>query len=385
MSKTVSNYGMKAIDPARRAVEMYDILIVGAGLFGSVVAFEASKLGKKVLVVEKRDHIGGNCYTEKIENINVHKYGAHIFRTSDRSIWEYMQQFCMFNNFINSPIANYKGELYNLPFNMNTFYSLWQVKTPEEAKRMIDSQRVANEDPANLEEHVLNLVGRDIYEKLVKGYTEKQWGKCCRQLPQSIMRRIPLRFVYDNNYFNDLYQGIPMGGYTKIFEQMLSSSEVALGVDFLENRGYYESLAEKIVYTGAIDAYYDYCFGPLEYRSLRFDTQVLDVENYQGVAVMNFTDRETPYTRSIEHKHFERAECLHSVVSWEYPSNWQPGEEPYYPIEDEKNFSTYAQYLDRSRADGKVSFGGRLGEYKYYDMQDTVKSALAFVGSFLRA
>lgn len=364
---------------------MYDILIVGAGLFGSVVAFEASKLGKKVLVVEKRDHIGGNCYTEKIENINVHKYGAHIFRTSDRSIWEYMQQFCMFNNFINSPIANYKGELYNLPFNMNTFYSLWQVKTPEEAKRMIDSQRVANEDPANLEEHVLNLVGRDIYEKLVKGYTEKQWGKCCRQLPQSIMRRIPLRFVYDNNYFNDLYQGIPMGGYTKIFEQMLSSSEVALGVDFLENRGYYESLAEKIVYTGAIDAYYDYCFGPLEYRSLRFDTQVLDVENYQGVAVMNFTDRETPYTRSIEHKHFERAECLHSVVSWEYPSNWQPGEEPYYPIEDEKNFSTYAQYLDRSRADGKVSFGGRLGEYKYYDMQDTVKSALAFVGSFLRA
>lgn len=357
-------------------MKTYDLLVVGAGLFGSVIAHEASKRGKKVLVVERRNHIGGNCYTELIEGIHVHKYGAHIFRTNSKSVWDYMQQFCSFNNFVNSPIANYKGELFNLPFNMNTFYELWQVKTPAEAHAKIESQRVLCENPQNLEEHVLNLVGLDIYEKLVKGYTEKQWGKKCSELPKSIMRRIPLRFTFDNNYFNDFYQGIPIGGYTAIFKKMLASSDVELCADFLKNREFYQKQAEAIIYTGAIDAYYDYCFGSLEYRSLRFETEVLDQVNHQGVAVMNYTDRETPYTRVIEHKHFEKSQSSRTVISKEYPINWHLGEDPYYPIEDETNMSKYAMYLEKAKTENRVRFGGRLGEYKYYDMQDTIQSAL---------
>lgn len=358
-------------------MKIYDLLVVGAGLFGSIVAYEAARSGKKVLVVEKRGHVGGNCYTEKIENINVHCYGAHVFRTNEKAILTYLQQFCSFNNFINTPIANYKGELYNLPFNMNTFYQLWRTITPDEAKRKIESQRIVCENPANLEEHVLNMVGTDIYKKLVKGYTEKQWGKECSNLPKSIIRRIPLRFVFDNNYYNDTYQGIPIGGYTSIFEKMLSMSDVVLETDFLENKAYYEGRAEKIVYTGGIDAYYDFCFGPLEYRTLRFETETLDVGNYQGVAVMNFTDSDTPYTRIIEHKHFEAIEGSCTVISREFPMDWQPGMDPYYPIEDEPNMHKYSLYRAMAKKNSKVYFGGRLGEYRYYDMQDTVKSALS--------
>lgn len=359
----------------------YDLLIVGAGLFGAVVAHEALQRDKRVLVVERRKHIGGNCYTENRSEINVHLYGAHIFRTSDRSIWEYMEQFCEFNNFINSPIANYKGKLLNMPFNMNTFYALWGVTTPDEAKRKIQETRIKSDKPKNLKEHVLNLVGSEIYELLIKGYTEKQWGKSCRDLPPSIMRRIPLRFTFDNNYFRDRFQGIPIGGYTAAIEKMLAGSKVILGVDFLKNRGEFESLAEEVVYTGPIDEYFDYRFGPLEYRSLKFEHEELDVENYQGVAVMNFTDRETPYTRIIEHKHFEFGMQPSTIISREYPITWRPGMEPYYPLEDQNNASKYAKYSELATKNRRIHFGGRLGEYKYYDMQDTIKSALKLATS----
>lgn len=357
----------------------YDIIIVGSGLFGAIVANQACKRGKKVLVVERRDHIGGNCYTAEVEGIQVHRYGAHIFRTNKREIWDYMQQFCEFNNFVNSPIANYYGELYNLPFNMNTFYALWGARTPDQAKAQIEAQRVPNDHPTNLEEHILNMVGRDIYEKLVKGYTEKQWGKKCSELPASIMRRIPLRFIYDNNYFNDVYQGIPIGGYTRIMEQMLEGSEVILGVDYVAERQRFENLADVVVYTGTIDSYYDYHFGPLEYRSLRFEEETLDTDNYQGVAVMNFTDAETAFTRIIEHKHFEKQQCERTVISHEYPQDWTPDVDPYYPIEDEENRKRYQQYAALAAQEKGVFVGGRLGEYRYYDMQDTVASALSKV------
>lgn len=355
----------------------YDLLIVGSGLFGAVMAREAVDRGKNVLVLEKRAHIGGNCYTEDIDGINVHLYGAHIFRTADRRIWSYMERFCEFNHFVNSPVANYKGELYNLPFNMNTFHELWGVITPKEARDAIDATRVPNEHPNNLEEHILNLAGRDIYKKLVKGYTEKQWGVPCTELPASIMRRIPLRFTYDNNYFNDPWQGIPKGGYTSVIEKMLKGAEVRTGIDFLEDREGFERIADLVVYTGPIDAYFGFRYGPLGYRGLRFEHERLDCQNYQGVAVMNFTDSETPYTRIIEHKHFEFGGQPTTIISREYPTVWKLGDDPYYPMEDVENVSKYEKYLELSKDNTKVRFGGRLGEYRYYDMQDTVKSALA--------
>lgn len=354
----------------------YDLLIVGSGLFGSILASEASQRGLSTLVVEKRGHIGGNCYTEAIEDINVHMYGAHIFRTNDFSVWSYMQRYCTFNNFINSPLANYHGEIFNMPFNMNTFHGLWGVVTPDEAKQMIESQRIPYDNPANLEEHILSLAGTDIYEKLVKGYTEKQWGRPCSELPPSIMRRIPLRFIYDNNYFNDRYQGIPEGGYTPIFEQLLKGSDVQLKTDFIENRTELTPLAERIVYTGPIDEFYDYEFGPLGYRSLRFEHSILNEENHQGVAVVNYTDKETPYTRTIEHKHFEFGKQNKTVISREYPQDWSIGVEPYYPMEDQANINVFNRYKELADAEDNVYFGGRLGEYRYYDMQDTVKSAM---------
>ena len=339
--------------------------------------------GKRVLVLERRAHIGGNCYTESVDGIDVHVYGAHIFRTSDRRIWDYMRRFCEFNHFINSPIANYRGELYNLPFNMNTFHQLWGVATPEEAHAAIEATRVPNESPQNLEEHILNLAGRDIYEKLVKGYTEKQWGVPCTELPPSIMRRIPLRFIYDNNYFNDPLQGVPIGGYTPVIEKMFEGVEVRTRVDFLDDREGFEEIADLVVYTGPIDAYYDFCFGPLGYRGLRFEHERLACANYQGVAVMNFTDAETPYTRIIEHKHFEFGTQPTTVISREYPSDWKPGNDPYYPMEDAANIERYKNYVELSKSNLKVRFGGRLGEYRYYDMQDTVKSALAKADEWL--
>lgn len=360
----------------------YDVLVVGSGLFGAVVSHEATKKGKTVLVVERRDHIAGNCYTKKIDDINVHMYGAHIFRTNDEFIWNYMKQFCQFNNFVNSPVANYKGELYNMPFNMNTFYALWGTRTPAEVKEKIESQRIPCAKPNNLEEHILDLVGPDIYQKLVKGYTEKQWGRSCTELPPSVMRRIPLRFIFDNNYFNDFYQGIPMGGYTAIIEKMLSGADVRVGVDYLKDRAELDEIADMVVYTGPIDEYYDFRYGPLEYRSLYFEHEELEIDNYQGVAVMNFTDRETPYTRVIEHKHFEFTKSDHTVISREYPRTWTRDMEPYYPMEDSANVSRYKKYADLAVREPKVRFGGRLGEYKYYDMQDTVKSALAKVESW---
>lgn len=356
----------------------YDVLVVGSGLFGSVIAHEALCLGKKVLVLEKRNHIGGNCYTKRVEGINVHCYGAHIFRTSDKQIWHYMEQFCEFNNFINSPIANYKGELLNLPFNMNTFSKMWPgVITPQQAISKIEQQRIDCHSPNNLEEHVLSLVGTDIFEKLVKGYTEKQWGKECKDLPASLMRRIPLRFTYDNNYFNDRYQGIPIGGYAQIFEKMLEGAEIKLDTDYLTDKKYYNGLADLVVFTGPIDEYYEYLYGALEYRSLRFEHELLECPNYQGVAVMNYTDADTPYTRIIEHKHFEFGEQPVTVITKEYPQSWEIGMEAYYPMEDADNIAAYAKYEDLAKTESKVKFGGRLGEYRYYDMQDTIKSALS--------
>ena len=364
---------------------MYDYLIVGSGLFGSVFAHEAIRNGKKCLVVEKRKHIGGNCYTEKIEDINVHKYGAHIFRTSQKYIWEYIQQFAEFNNFINTPIANFYGEIYNMPFNMNTFSKLWGISKPEEAQKIIEEQgKTINGTPQNLEEHVIKMVGKDVYEKLVKGYTEKQWGRDCKNLPKSIIKRLPVRFTYNNNYFNDRYQGIPIGGYTAIFEKLLAGCDIELNTDFLANKENLTRSAKKIIYTGTIDSYFDYCFGALEYRSLKFDHEVLDCENYQGVAVVNYTDRETPYTRIIEHKHFEFGTQPKTVITKEYPLEWNKDIEPYYPINDGKNQNRYKKYEQLSKEETKIFFGGRLGEYKYYDMQDTIVSALNLANSELK-
>ncbi len=357
---------------------MYDYLIVGAGLYGAVFAYEAKKRGKKCLVIEKRNHIAGNVYCDEIDGINVHRYGAHIFHTSDKKIWNYVNNFAEFNNYINSPVARYKNELYNLPFNMNTFSKMWGIATPQEAKDIIAAQ-IADlniTEPKNLEEQALSLVGKDVYEKLVKGYTEKQWGRDCKELPAFIIKRLPLRFTYDNNYFNDRYQGIPIGGYTKIVEKLLEGTEVRLGVDYLEHRGEYDGIAERIVYTGMIDQFYDYCLGVLEYRSVRFETEKLDVDNYQGNAVVNYTDREVPYTRIIEHKHFEFGKQPVTIISREYSSEWKKGDEPYYPVNNEKNNALYEQYRELAKKDNKVIFGGRLGGYKYYDMDKVIMAAL---------
>ena len=355
----------------------YDYLVVGAGLFGAVFAHEAVKAGKKVLAVDRRPHIGGNCYTEGVDGINVHMYGAHIFRTSRREIWDYMCQFAEMNHFVNSPIANYHGKIYNLPFNMNTFNRIWGVVTPEEAQAKIDEQRrEITGEPKNLEEKAISLVGRDVYEILIREYTEKQWGRPCDKLPASIMRRLPVRLIYDNNYFNDPYQGIPKGGYTAIIEKMLSGCDVRLGVDYLADRAELSALADRVLYTGAIDEYYGRELGVLEYRSLRFEHKRLAVRNFQGVAVVNYTSRDEPYTRSIEHKHFEFGDQPTTVVSYEYPFEWIPGVEPYYPVNDGKNQSLYEKYKAMATAEPKTVFGGRLGSYRYTDMQDTVIAAL---------
>lgn len=356
----------------------YDYLIVGAGLFGAVFAREAMNRGKTCLVLDRRDHIGGNIYTEKVEDIQVHRYGAHIFHTSDKKVWDYINQYAEFNNYINSPVAVYKNELYNLPFNMNTFSRMWNIRTPKEAREIIEGQ-IADlhiEEPRNLEEQALSLVGRDVYEKLVKGYTEKQWGRDCKDLPAFIIRRLPLRFTYDNNYFNDRYQGIPMGGYTRIIEKLLEGAEVRTGVDYLKERETYECAAGKIVFTGMIDEYYGYRLGALEYRSVRFETEVLDCDNYQGNAVVNYTDREVPYTRVIEHKHFEFGTQKKTVISREYSSEWKVGDEPYYPVNDEKNSGLYEKYASLAAGEDNVIFGGRLGAYRYYDMDKVIASAL---------
>ncbi|WP_040975773.1 UDP-galactopyranose mutase [Necropsobacter massiliensis] len=361
----------------------YDYLIVGAGLFGSIFAYEATKRGKKCLVIEKRDHIGGNCYTQNIEGINVHKYGAHIFHTSNKVVWDYIQQFAEFNRFTNSPVARYKDELYSLPFNMLTFNKMWGVITPQEAEVKIKEQ-IAKEnitEPKNLEEQAISLVGRDIYEKLIKGYTEKQWGRKCTELPPFIIKRLPVRFTYDNNYFYDTYQGIPIGGYTGIFERMLDGIEVKLGVDFFAEREDYENLAEKIVFTGMIDEYFGYQFGKLEYRSLHFDNEVLDMSNYQGNAVVNYTEPEVPYTRIIEHKHFEYGTQPKTVITREHSKEYEEGDEPYYPINDERNNELYAKYKALADAKPNVIFGGRLAQYKYFDMHNIIAEALECVNS----
>ena len=361
----------------------YDYLIVGAGLFGAVFAHEMTKKGKKCLVIERRYHIAGNAYTELTENINVHKYGAHIFHTNSKEIWEYINQFADFNRFTNSPVANYKGEYYNLPFNMNTFYQMWGVKTPEEAKAKIEEQKAeANiENPQNLEEQAISLIGKDIYEKLVKGYTEKQWGRKCEDLPAFIIKRLPVRFTFDNNYFNDLYQGIPIGGYTNIVEKMLEGIEVRLNTNFFDDKEKWMNIADKIIFTGMIDQYYDYCYGELEYRGLNFEFETLDVENYQGNAVINYTDAETPYTRIIEHKHFENSDSPKTIITKEYPKFWSKGEEAYYPMNDDKNSKLFNKYVDLSKKEDKVIFGGRLGMYRYFDMWQVIEEALKLVKS----
>ena len=370
----------------------YDYLVVGAGLFGAIFAYEANKAGRKVLVIDRRPHVGGNIFTEEVEGIQVHKYGAHIFHTSDKEVWNYIQQFAEFNRYTNCPVARYKDELYNLPFNMNTFSKMWGIKTPEEAKEIIDRQikEAGIKEPANLEEQAISLVGRDIYEKLIKGYTEKQWGKRASELPSFIIRRLPVRFVYDNNYFNDQYQGIPIGGYTQIIEKMLEGVEVRLGVDFFEDREILESEADHIVFTGMIDAFYDYCYGELEYRSLRFETETLDMEDYQGNAVVNYTEYEIPYTRIIEHKHFEYGcqggygntgtpAIQKTVITREYPAAWEKGAQPYYPMNDEKNNALYERYRELAEKEEHVIFGGRLGMYRYYDMHQVIAEALKCV------
>lgn len=356
----------------------YDYLIVGSGLFGSIFAYEMNKIGKKCLVIEKRDHIGGNIYTEKQENINVHKYGAHIFHTSDKRVWEYINRFTEFNNFINSPVAVYEDKMYNLPFNMNTFYQMWGVKTPAEAVAKIEEQkREANiTEPKNLEEQAISLVGPDIYTKLIKGYTEKQWGKDCTELPAFIIKRLPVRLTFDNNYFNDRYQGIPLDGYTKVIEKMLDGIEVKLETDFFDDRQHWESIADKIIFTGMIDQYYDYEFGRLEYRGLKFETETIDMENYQGNAVINYTERQIPYTRIIEHKHFEGSDSPKTIVTKEYPAQWNPGDEAYYPVNNDENNEIYAKYEEKAKNEEKVIFGGRLGTYKYYDMWKIIEEAL---------
>lgn len=364
----------------------YDYLIVGAGLFGAVFAYEATKKGKKCLVIDKRDHIAGNIYTKETENINVHQYGAHIFHTSDRKIWDYVNSFADFNNYINSPVAVYKDELYNLPFNMNTFSKMWNIKTPSEAKAIIEKQieELNITEPQNLEEQALSLVGTDVYEKLIKGYTEKQWGRNCKELPAFIIKRLPLRFTYDNNYFSDRYQGIPIGGYTKIVEKMLEGSDVLLDTDYFEFIKDNEGIADKVLFTGMIDEYYDFCYGHLEYRTVRFETEVLDCDNYQGNAVVNYTDREVPYTRIIEHKHFEFGKQEKTIISREYSTEWEPGMEPYYPVNNERNNDLFEKYKALADKEEKVIFGGRLGNYKYYDMDKVIIAALEAVEKYVR-
>lgn len=360
---------------------MYDYLIVGSGLFGSVFAHEMHKKGKSCLVLERRPHVGGNIYCENKDGINIHTYGAHIFHTSNKKVWDYVNQFVEFNNYVNSPVANYKGDLYNLPFNMNTFTKMWGVVTPKEAAEKIAQQRAEAgiTDPKNLEEQAISLIGTDIYTKLIKGYTEKQWGRSCTELPAFIIKRLPVRYTFDNNYFNDRYQGIPVGGYNKLIKGLLAGIEVRTGVDYLKHRDKYKDIAKKIVYTGPIDEYFGYKLGPLEYRGLRFETERLEEENHQGVAVMNYTDHETPWTRIIEHKHFEFGTQPVTYVTKEYPTDWQPGQEAYYPVNNAKNQALYAKYAELAAKKDNVIFGGRLAEYKYYDMDDVVGSALEFV------
>lgn len=362
---------------------MYDYLVVGSGLFGAVFARQATDAGKTVLVIDKRPNVAGNVYTEKVEGINLHKYGAHIFHTNNTEVWNYVNRFATFNRFTNSPVANYKGELYSMPFNMYTFNKMWGVVTPEEAAAKIEEQKKEiTGEPRNLEEQAISLVGRDIYEKLVKGYTEKQWGRDCKELPAFIIKRLPVRLTFDNNYFNALYQGIPIGGYTKLVENLLDGIEVQLNVDYLVDRAKWGAIAEKVVYTGAIDAFFNYSLGNLEYRSVRFENEVLDIPNFQGNAAVNYTDRETPWTRIIEHKWFEFGkdengnDLPKTIISREYSSEWKPGDEPYYPVNDEKNGALYKEYRALADQEGKVIFGGRLGEYKYYDMDAVIASAL---------
>lgn len=374
---------------------MYDYLIVGTGLYGAVFAAEAKKAGKKCLAIDKRDHIGGNIYTEKIHGINVHKYGAHIFHTDSDEAWDYVNQHVTFNRFSNSPVARYGDELYNLPFNMNTFHQLWGVKTPEEAKKEIERQtdearKMIGDEPKNLEEQALLLGGKDIYEKLIKGYTEKQWGRKATELPSFIIRRLPFRFIYDNNYFNDKYQGIPVGGYTALIEKLFEGTDIRLNTDFYKDKESLLAEAERVIFTGLIDEYFDYCYGPLEYRSLRFETDVMDTDNYQGNAVVNYTEYEVPYTRIIEHKHFEEfgsytgeSEKGRTVVTREYPAAWKIGDEPYYPVNNEKNNALYEKYRALADESG-IHFGGRLGKYKYYDMDDVIIDALGDAKEILR-
>ncbi len=359
-------------------MKKYDYVIVGAGLFAGVFAYNAIKQGKSCLVVERRNHPGGNIYCENIEGINVHKYGAHIFHTSNKRVWDFVNELVEFNRYTNSPIANFKGEIYNMPFNMNTFSKMWGISTPAEAKAIIESQKAeVVGEPRNLEEQAISLVGRDIYEKLVKGYTKKQWGRECSELPAFIIKRLPVRYTYDNNYFNDLYQGIPIGGYNKLVDKLFEGCDMEFGVDFNADRSKYLNMGEKILYTGMLDEYYDYKFGKLEYRSLRFENEILDFDNYQGVAVVNYTDEETPYTRVIEHKHFEFKTDGKTVITREYPVTWEEGMEPYYPVNDEKNHKLFAKYNELAANEDKVIFGGRLAEYKYYDMDKVIESAMS--------
>lgn len=366
---------------------MYDFLVVGAGLFGAVFAHEAKRAGKKVKVIDVRNHLAGNIYTEEQHGIMVHRYGAHIFHTSNKAVWDYINAFGAFNNFVNSPVANFKGELFNLPFNMNTFYQMWGVKTPQEARRKIEDQKAEAgktiTTPRNLEEQAVSLVGPDIYRKLIKGYTEKQWGRECTELPASIIRRLPVRMTFDNNYFNDAYQGIPVEGYTKLVERMLEGIEVELGIDYLKDRELLNASAERVLFTGPIDAFFDYELGHLEYRSLRFEDELLATDNYQGVAVMNFTDRETPYTRIIEHKHFVHGTQPEIIITREYPMTQTPGAEPYYPVNDARNSALYQKYQEKAAEQSKVLFGGRMGQYRYYDMDKAIESALSLAQSVL--
>ena len=373
----------------------YNFLIVGSGLFGATFAYLAHQMGKRCLVIDKRPQLGGNVYCENVEGINVHKYGAHIFHTSNKQVWDFVNAIVEFNRYTNSPVANYKGVLYNLPFNMNTFYQMWGVVTPEEAQAKIEEQKVEavnllqGKAPSNLEEQALTLVGKDIYEKLIKGYTEKQWGRRCSDLPAFIIRRLPVRFVYDNNYFNDRYQGIPMGGYNRLIEGLLTGIETKTDVDFFENREYWKDIAEKIVFTGKIDEYFDYCYGKLEYRTVRFEEERFDIPNYQGNAVVNYTDKEVPYTRIIEHKHFEMFgqavyDTPRTVISKEYSMEWKEGMEPYYPVNDTRNSALYARYKELAQQEKNMIFGGRLAEYKYYDMAPVIEAAMRYFQDYVR-
>lgn len=362
-------------------MKKYDYVIVGGGLFAGTFAYHAMKQGKTCLVVEKRETLGGNLYCEDVEGIHVHKYGAHIFHTSNRKVWDFVNSLVEFNRYTNSPVANYKGEIYNMPFNMNTFSKMWSdVRTPEEAKARIEEQRSAIQgEPQNLEEQAISLVGEDIYRKLIKGYTEKQWGRDCKDLPSFIIKRLPVRYTYDNNYFNDLYQGIPIGGYNVLINALFEGCDIELGVDYNENREKYNALGEKVIYTGTLDSLYDFCYGKLEYRSLKFESELLDETNHQGVAVVNYTDRETPYTRVIEHKHFEYGTQEKTVITREYPADWEEGMEPYYPINDEKNQGLYQKYREKADQEANLILGGRLAEYKYYDMDKVIESAFQLI------